>query len=30
MYGDIDGDGIADLVIRLSGLHALTSADIVI
>ncbi|HET6941068.1 MAG TPA: calcium-binding protein [Sphingomicrobium sp.] len=30
VYGDINGDGLADFMIRLDGNHALTSGDILI
>jgi len=28
LYGDTNGDGAADFMIRLDGLHALVSADL--
>ena len=30
VYGDTNGDGIADFMIRLDGLHALSSGDFVL
>jgi Ca2+-binding RTX toxin-like protein len=30
LYGDMDGDGVKDMMIKLSGLHAMVSADFVL